>query len=63
MDTTFLNARSPVRLLEKGLHGGLGSGNLGLIVAGPGVGKTAFLVGVGLDTLLRLLHPGETRRV
>ena len=59
MDTTFLNSRSPMRLLEKGLHGGLGAGNLGLVVAGPGVGKTAFLVGVGLDTLLRgghLLH-------
>ena len=26
----FLNARSPLRLLEKGLHGGLGKGNLGL---------------------------------
>ena len=25
----FLNARSPMRLLEKGLHGGLGAGNLG----------------------------------
>ncbi len=53
MDTTFLNARSPMRLLEKGLHGGLGAGNLGLVVAGPGVGKTSFLVCVGLDALLR----------
>ena len=53
MDTTFLNARSPMRLLEKGLHGGLGSGNLGLVIAGAGVGKTAFLVCVGLDALLR----------
>jgi hypothetical protein len=48
----FLNARSPLRLLEKGLHGGLGSGNLGLVLAGPGVGKTSFLVGVALDELL-----------
>ena len=56
MDTRFLNARSPMRLLEKGLHGGLGAGNLGLVIAGPGVGKTAFLVGVGLDTLLRGEH-------
>ena len=53
MDTTFLNARSPMRLLEKGLHGGVGTGNLGLVIAGPGVGKTAFLVGVALDSLLR----------
>jgi hypothetical protein len=49
----FLTARSPLRLLEKGLHGGLGQGNLGLVLAGPGVGKTSFLVGVALDELLR----------
>lgn len=49
----FLNARSPLRLLEKGLHGGLGAGNLGVILAGHGVGKTSFLVGVALDELLR----------
>jgi hypothetical protein len=49
----FVNARSPLRLLEKGLHGGLGIGNIGLVLAGPGVGKTAFLVGVALDEELR----------
>ena len=49
----FVNARSPLRLLEKGLHGGLGIGNLGVLVAGHGVGKTPFLVGVALDELLR----------
>jgi hypothetical protein len=49
----FLNARSPLRLLEKGLHGGLGIGNIGVLVAGHGVGKTPFLVGVALDELLR----------
>jgi len=49
----FLNARSPLRLLEKGLHGGLGIGNLGVLLAGHGVGKTPFLVGVALDELLR----------
>lgn len=53
MDLKFLTARSPVRLLEKGLHGGLGDGNLGLVLAGHGVGKTAFLVGVALDDLLQ----------
>jgi hypothetical protein len=50
---TFLNARSPLRLLEKGLHGGLGPGNLGVVIAGHGVGKTSFLVGVAVDELLR----------
>ena len=49
----FLNARSPLRLLEKGLHGGLGTGNIGVVVAAHGVGKTPFLVGVALDELLR----------
>lgn len=53
MKRKFLNARSPLRLLEKGLHGGLGTGNLGVVRAGHGVGKTAFLVGVALDELLR----------
>lgn len=49
----FLNARSPLRLLEKGLHGGLGPGNLGVVLAGHGVGKTSFLVGIAVDELLR----------
>ena len=49
----FVNARSPLRLLEKGLQGGLGIGNIGVLVAGHGVGKTPFLVGVALDELLR----------
>ena len=49
----FLNARSPLRLLEKGLHGGLGAGNLGIVLAGHGVGKTSFQVGVAVDELLR----------
>ena len=49
----FLNARSPLRLLEKGLHGGLGRGNIGVVVAGHGGSKTSFLVGVALDDLMR----------
>ena len=49
----FVNARSPMRLLEKGLHGGLGIGNIGALVAGHGVGKSSFLVGVATDELLR----------
>lgn len=53
MERRFLNARSPLRLLEKGLHGGLGPGNLGVVIAGHGVGKTSFLVGVAVDELLR----------
>jgi hypothetical protein len=48
-----LNERSPVRLLEASIHGGLGSGNIAAVVARHGVGKTAFLVGVALDDLMR----------
>jgi hypothetical protein len=62
----FLNARSPLRLLEKGLHGGLGPGNLGIVVGGPGVGKASFLVGVALDELLRsgrVLHVSMSHTV
>lgn len=62
----FLNARSPLRLLEKGLHGGLGPSNLGIVVAGHGVGKASFLVGVALDELLRsgrVLHVSTSHTV
>lgn len=62
MQRKFLNARSPLRLLEKNLHGGLGSGNVGLVLAAPGVGKSAFLVCVALDEILRggrVLHVCE----
>jgi len=62
----FLNARSPLRLLEKGLHGGLGPGNLGIVVGGHGVGKASFLVGVALDELLRsgrVLHASMAHTV
>ncbi len=48
-----VNERSPLRVLEQSIHGGLGRGNLGVVVARHGVGKTAFLVGVGLDDLMR----------
>lgn len=53
MKRRFLNARSPLRLLEKDLQGGLGPGNLGVVIAGHGVGKTSFLVGVAVDEMLR----------
>jgi hypothetical protein len=48
-----INERSPLRVLEKSIHGGLGRGNVGVVVARHGIGKTAFLVGVGLDDLMR----------
>ena len=48
-----LNDRSPLRVLEQSIHGGLGRGNLGVVCAGHGAGKSAFLVGVALDVLMR----------
>lgn len=48
-----LNERSPLRVFERSIHGGLGRGNIGVAVGRHGVGKTAFLVGVALDDLMR----------
>lgn len=48
-----VNLQSPLRILEKSIHGGLGKGNLGLVMARAGVGKTACLVQIGLDDLMR----------
>lgn len=48
-----LNERSPLRLLEKSIHGGLGRGNIGVVAARRGLGKSAVLVGIALDDLMR----------
>ncbi len=48
-----LNQASPLRILDKETHGGLTPGQLGVVIAQPGVGKTTFLVQIGLDHLLR----------
>ncbi len=51
--------RSPIRILEKGIHGGLGKGNLGVFTARKGVGKTASLVHFAIDRSMRgekILH-------
>ena len=51
--------RSPRKLLERDGHPGPGPGNLALVLARTGVGKTAFLVGIGVDALLagqKVLH-------
>ena len=48
--------RSPLRVLEKSIDGGtggLGAGNIGAVVSRAGVGKTALLVQVGIDNLIR----------
>src|SRR5690242_19252674 len=48
-----VNLGSPLRVLESSIHGGLGQGKLGVVMARAGIGKTAFLVQVALDDLMR----------
>ena len=45
--------QSPLRMLDRSIRGGLGRGHLGVIMAPPGCGKSACLVQIGLDALLR----------
>ncbi|MFO7654423.1 MAG: hypothetical protein R6X25_11455 [Candidatus Krumholzibacteriia bacterium] len=44
--------RSPVRLFERAIGGGLGPGNVGVVLSRHGVGKTSFLVGLAIDHML-----------
>jgi hypothetical protein len=58
--------RSPLRVLDRSIHGGLGKGHLGVIMAPAGVGKSACLVQIGLDALLRerpVLHVAVAQSV
>ena len=48
-----LITKSPVRLLEKSIEGGLKSGNIGVIASRKGIGKTSVLVQLALDRLLQ----------
>ncbi|MGD1820108.1 MAG: hypothetical protein ACPKOI_09555 [Pleomorphochaeta sp.] len=47
---------SPLRVFEKSIGGGLGKGNLGVLVSRHGVGKTACLVHLATDKLFRGQH-------
>jgi len=54
-----VNQKSPMRVFDKSMHGGLGRGNVGVVASGPGVGKTPLLVQIALDDLLhdrKVLH-------
>lgn len=56
--------RSPVRIFEKSIHGGLKSGEIGIIASRKGVGKTAVLVQIALDKLLqgkKVIHVSFTQ--
>lgn len=53
MQKAELIAKSPVRVLEKSIEGGLSSGNIGVIASRKGVGKTSVLVQIAIDKLLQ----------
>ena len=58
--------RSPRTLLERDGHPGPGPGKLAVSLGRAGVGKTAFIVGVGIDALLsgqKVLHVALGRTV
>ncbi len=58
--------RSPRTLLERDGYPGPGAGRLAVVMARAGVGKTAFLVGIGIDALLsgqKVLHVSLERTV
>jgi hypothetical protein len=44
---------SPLKLLEKSSRKGLGTGNLGVLIARAGVGKTACLINIAFDRIFR----------
>jgi hypothetical protein len=48
--------RSPLRILERSISGGLGKGNIGVLASRKGVGKTACLVHIAADQLLQGKH-------
>lgn len=54
-----LYERSPIRIFDEATGGGLKSGEMGLVTAKKGLGKTSVLVQFGMDTLLngkQLVH-------
>lgn len=56
MEIQELNALSPLRAFDQSLNGGLGKGNLGVLVSRHGIGKTACLVHLATDKLFRSEH-------
>jgi hypothetical protein len=56
--------RSPIRIFEKSIHGGLGPGEIGIIASPSGIGKTSVLVQLALDKLLqskKVIHVSFTQ--
>lgn len=53
MEVNELIKKSPIRVFEKSINGGLGRGNLGVLASRHGVGKTACMVHLAIDQLLQ----------
>jgi hypothetical protein len=56
MIRTEQNKRNPLRILEQSIKGEVGKGNIGVIAARKGVGKTACLVHIATDELFDNKH-------
>jgi archaellum biogenesis ATPase FlaH len=59
-----LIARSPVRIFEQSIHGGLTAGEIGIIASQSGIGKTSVLVQLAMDKLLqakKVIHVSFTQ--
>lgn len=56
MEVNELIKNSPIRVFESAINGGLGKGNLGVFASRHGIGKTACLVHIATDKLLRNEH-------
>jgi len=53
MPEKTLIERSPVRIFDRAIGGGLGAGNIGVVMSRTGVGKTGFLIGLAIDKLMQ----------
>ncbi|MCL2264708.1 MAG: hypothetical protein FWC22_01585 [Treponema sp.] len=59
-----LITRSPIRIFEQSIHGGLKAGEIGVIASPAGVGKTSVLVQLAMDKLLqgnKVIHVSFTQ--
>lgn len=56
MTMSELVKRSPLRILEQSIRGGLGAGNIGVFSSPKGLGKTACLVHIATDKLFQGQH-------
>jgi len=64
MEKEELIQRSPLRIFEQSIHGGLKAGEVGIIVSQAGIGKTSMLVQLALDKLLqgkKVIHVSFTQ--